>query len=269
MRPRAEHDRSMRMTENDWTAALDETGHGVIPGLLGTRECAAIAALYDEPSSFRSKVVMAKHGFGRGEYQYFGHPLPERVLELRRSLYEALVPAANRWAEALRKPGRYPARLEKYLAECHAAGQTRPTPLLLRYGPGDFNCLHQDLYGALAFPFQVTVLLSKPGVDFSGGEFVLTQQRPRMQSRVDVVPLSQGDAVAFVVNERPGAWNAWCVPGADASRGERGAFRPAAHAGDHLSRRRLSALRSWVPRGAPWLSVVEQRRRPTRTRRSR
>jgi len=203
VRPRAEHDRSMRMTENDWTAALDETGHGVIPGLLGTRECAAIAALYDEPSSFRSKVVMAKHGFGRGEYQYFGHPLPERVLELRRSLYEALVPAANRWAEALRKPGRYPAQLEKYLAECHAAGQTRPTPLLLRYGPGDFNCLHQDLYGALAFPFQVTVLLSKPGVDFSGGEFVLTQQRPRMQSRVDVVPLSQGDAAAFAVNERP------------------------------------------------------------------
>jgi hypothetical protein len=125
------------------------------------------------------------------------------VLELRRSLYETLAPVANRWAEALGKPARYPDRLERYLEECHAAGQTRPTPLLLRYGPGDFNCLHQDLYGALAFPFQVAVLLSEPEVDFTGAEFVLTQQRPRMQSRVDVVPLGQGDAVAFAVNERP------------------------------------------------------------------
>ena len=191
------------MAENDWTAALETAGHGVIRGLLGARECAAMAALYDDPARFRSKVVMAKHGFGRGEYQYLAHPLPERVLELRRSLYAALVPSANRWAEALGKPGRYPERLETYLEECHAAGQTRPTPLLLRYGPGDFNCLHQDLYGALAFPFQVTVLLSKPEADFRGGEFVLTQQRPRMQSRVDVVPLRQGDAVAFAVNERP------------------------------------------------------------------
>jgi hypothetical protein len=146
---------------------------------------------------------MAKHGFGRGEYQYFAHPLPERVVELRRSLYGTLVPVANRWAEALGKPTRYPERLEAYLEECQTGGQTRPTPLLLRYGPGDFNCLHQDLYGALAFPFQVTVLLSKPEADFGGGEFVLTQQRPRMQSRVDVVPLRQGDAVAFAVNERP------------------------------------------------------------------
>jgi uncharacterized protein len=191
------------MAENDWTAALEEVGHGVIPGLLEARECTAIAALYDDAARFRSKVVMAKHGFGRGEYQYFGHPLPQRVLELRRSLYEALAPVANRWAEALRKPGRYPDRLETYLEQCHAAGQNRPTPLLLRYGPGDFNCLHQDLYGALAFPFQVAVLLSEPGADFTGGEFVLTQQRPRMQSRVDVVPLRRGDAVAFAVNERP------------------------------------------------------------------
>jgi len=191
------------MAEDDWTAALEATGHGVIRALLGARECADIAALYGDPGRFRSKVVMAKHGFGRGEYQYFGHPLPQRVLELRGSLYPRLVPVANRWAEALGKKDRYPDRLEAYLERCHAAGQSRPTPLLLRYGPGDFNCLHQDLYGALAFPFQVAILLSKPEVDFSGGEFVLTQQRPRMQSRVDVVPLRQGDAVAFAVNERP------------------------------------------------------------------
>lgn len=191
------------MAETDWTAALERNGHGIIRGLLGRRECTTIATLYDEPGRFRSKVVMAKHGFGRGEYQYFDHPLPERVRTLRASLYEALVPAANRWAEALRKPGRYPERLEAYLERCHAAGQTRPTPLLLRYGPGDHNCLHQDVYGPAAFPFQVAVLLSRPGVDFTGGELVLAQQRPRMQSRVDVVPLEQGDAVAFAVNERP------------------------------------------------------------------
>ena len=203
MPSRGDGDTSVVMAENDWTAALEATGHGVIRGLLGARECPAISALYDEPARFRSRVVMAKHGFGRGEYQYFDHPLPARVLELRRSLYPLLVPVANRWAEALGKKDRYPDRLEAYLERCHAAGQSRPTPLLLRYGPGDFNCLHQDLYGALAFPFQVAVLLSKPEVDFVGGEFVLTQQRPRMQSRVDVVPLAQGDAVAFAVNERP------------------------------------------------------------------
>ena len=196
-------DRSVHMAEKDWTAALEATGHGIIRGLLGARECAEISALYDAPERFRSKVVMAKHGFGRGEYQYFGHPLPERVLTLRRSLYPGLVPVANQWAEALGKPERFPDQLEAYLERCHAGGQTRPTPLLLRYGPGDFNCLHQDLYGTLAFPFQVAVLLDRPGVDFTGGEFVLTQQRPRMQSRVDVVPLAQGDAVAFAVNERP------------------------------------------------------------------
>jgi uncharacterized protein len=191
------------MAENHWTAALEASGHGVIGRLLSARECAAISALYDQPERFRSKVVMARHGYGRGEYQYFANPLPERVLELRRSLYPLLVPVANRWAESLRKPDRFPERLEAYLQRCHAGGQTRPTPLLLRYGPGDFNCLHQDLYGSLSFPFQVAVLLSKPEVDFTGGEFVLTQQRPRMQSRVDVVPLQQGDAVAFAVNERP------------------------------------------------------------------
>lgn len=191
------------MGEDDWTRSLEETGHGVIRGLLDARECADVAELYDRPERFRSKVVMARHGFGRGEYQYFGHPLPERVSALRASLYQALFPLANRWAEALGKPSRYPGKLEEYLERCHAAGQTQPTPLLLRYGPGDFNCLHQDLYGPAAFPFQVAVLLSRPEVDFTGGEFVLTQQRPRMQSRVDVVRLQQGDAVAFAVNERP------------------------------------------------------------------
>lgn len=200
------------MGEQDWTQSLEKTGHGVIPGLLDGAECARLAALYDEPARFRSRVVMGKHGFGRGEYQYFGHPLPERVGALRASLYEALAPVANRWVEALERPSRYPDRLEDYLERCHAAGQSRPTPLLLRYGPGDFNCLHQDLYGPAVFPFQVAVLLSRPEVDFTGGEFVLTQQRPRMQSRVDVVALQQGDAVAFAVNERP-------------VQGTRGAFR--------------------------------------------
>ena len=191
------------MGEHEWTAALEATGHGVIPGLLDRDECIRLAALYDQPGRFRSKVVMAKHGFGRGEYQYFDHPLPRTVAALRASLYSTLVPVANRWAESLRKTSRYPEQLPDYLEQCHAAGQTRPTPLLLRYGPGDFNCLHQDLYGKASFPFQVTVLLSRPGEEFTGGEFVLTQQRPRMQSRVDVVPLEQGDAVVFAVDERP------------------------------------------------------------------
>jgi uncharacterized protein len=143
------------------------------------------------------------HGYGRGEYQYFANPLPRKVAQLRTGLYRPLVSVANRWMEALKRPTRYPTRLPAFLAECHAAGQNRPTPLLLKYGPEDFNCLHQDLYGAQVFPIQVAVLLSEPGKDFEGGDFVLTQQRPRMQSRVDVVPLRRGDAVAFAVNERP------------------------------------------------------------------
>jgi uncharacterized protein len=191
------------MSEHDWTSELEETGHGLIAGLVDAEECARLAALYDEPGRFRSRVIMARHGFGRGEYQYFDHPLPRRIRTLRSSLYTALAPVANRWMESLGESHRYPASLETYLETCHALGQTRPTPLLLRYGPGDFNCLHQDLYGAEAFPFQVTVLLSRPELDFTGGEFVLTQQRPRMQSRVEVVPLGQGDAVVFAVNERP------------------------------------------------------------------
>jgi hypothetical protein len=182
---------------------LDAAGFAVIPGLLASKDCAALARLYAEPDRFRSRVVMARHGYGRGEYQYFAHPLPRRVAQLRASLYRPLVSVANRWMEALGRPARYPTGLGRFLAECHAAGQTRPTPLLLKYGPGDFNCLHQDLYGAQVFPIQVAVLLSEPGKDFEGGDFVLTQQRPRMQSRVDVVPLRRGDAVAFAVNERP------------------------------------------------------------------
>ncbi len=202
MHPGTEHT-SPSMGETDWTTTLASRGHAVLPGLLDPDACAAVAGLYDDPRRFRSTVVMSRHGFGRGEYRYFDRPLPAPVHDLRTRLYAALAPVANRWAEALGRPERYPEDLDAYLTRCHAAGQTRPTPLLLRYGPGDFNCLHQDLYGALSFPFQVAVLLSQPGVDFSGGDFVLTQQRPRMQSRVDVVPLAQGDGVAFAVNERP------------------------------------------------------------------
>jgi hypothetical protein len=182
---------------------LDSRGSAVIERLLEPAECAALAALYPDSGLFRSRVVMARHGFGRGEYQYFGYPLPNIVRDLRTALYARLVPVANRWNEVLGMPDRYPEEHARYLAHCHAAGQTRPTPLLLRYGPGDYNCLHQDLYGELVFPLQVTILLSEPGRDFAGGEFVMTEQRPRMQSRVEVVPLAQGDAVVFAVNHRP------------------------------------------------------------------
>ncbi|MCG2586295.1 2OG-Fe(II) oxygenase [Massilia sp. TS11] len=181
-------------------AALDAHGYAVLPGLLAPEACAEVAAWYAEPARFRSKVVMARHGFGRGEYQYFAYPLPPLVQALRSQLYAPLAEIANRWQRALGSELRYPAAHADYLARCHAAGQTRPTPLLLQYGPGDENCLHQDLYGELVFPLQVAVLLSE---GFSGGEFVLTEQRPRMQSRVEVVPLRQGDAVVFPVNERP------------------------------------------------------------------
>jgi uncharacterized protein len=187
----------------DALRTLDAIGFAVLPRFLAARECLTLSELYAEPERFRSRVVMARHGYGRGEYQYFANPLPHRVAQLRTALYRPLVSVANRWMEAMGRPNRYPARLGAFLAECHAAGQTRPTPLLLKYGPGDFNCLHQDLYGAQVFPIQVAVLLSEPGKDFDGGAFVLTQQRPRMQSRVDVVPLRRGDAVAFAVNERP------------------------------------------------------------------
>ncbi|MGE0210348.1 MAG: 2OG-Fe(II) oxygenase [Parvibaculaceae bacterium] len=182
---------------------LDAWGAAVIEGLIAPENCADLAALYDEEARFRSRVVMARHGFGRGEYQYFSNPLPETVRTLRETLYPPLAEIANRWNARLGEAVRFPARHQAFLARCRAAGQTNPTPLLLRYGPGDYNCLHQDLYGEHVFPLQVAVLLSKPGSDFTGGEFVLAEQRPRMQSRAEVVHLKQGDAAVFPVRERP------------------------------------------------------------------
>jgi hypothetical protein len=190
----------------DWTALsaeLDAYGCALIPGLLAPEACETAAALYDRDGLFRSTVVMARHGFGRGEYRYFAYPLPDLVQDLRAALYPPLAEVANRWNAALGLPERFPDAHAAFLARCHAAGQTRPTPLLLRYRAGDYNCLHQDLYGAHVFPLQVAVLLSAPGRDFDGGEFVLTEQRPRMQSRAEVVPLAQGDAVVFAVRHRP------------------------------------------------------------------
>jgi len=190
----------------DWTAiaaSLDTQGWAVLPGLLSPTECARTAALYDQESGFRSRVVMARHGFGRGEYRYFAYPLPDTVARLRTGLYPPLAAIANLWNHRMGVAPRFPPAHGDFLARCHEAGQPRPTPLLLRYGPSDYNCLHQDLYGAHVFPLQLAVLLSEPGRDFTGGEFVLTEQRPRMQSRASVVPLHQGDAVVFAVNQRP------------------------------------------------------------------
>ena len=194
------------MSEVDWErvgADLDAFGCAIIPGLLSPEDCVAAAALYDRPGLFRSRVLMQQHGFGRGEYQYFAYPLPAPLAALRSALYPPLAAIANRWHGALGIDTRFPPDHEAYLARCHAAGQVKPTPLLLRYREGDYNCLHQDLYGELVFPLQAALLLSQPGVDFAGGEFVLTEQRPRMQSRAEVVPLGQGDAVVFAVNHRP------------------------------------------------------------------
>lgn len=184
-------------------AELDAQGAAVIPGLLDAAECRAMAARYQDADGFRSRVVMQRHGYGQGEYRYFDYPLPALVQQLRAAIYPQLVPLAHRWHERMGIEIRYPAEHADYLARCHAAGQTRPTPLLLQYGTGDYNCLHQDLYGEQVFPLQVAVLLSQPGTDFTGGEFVLTEQRPRMQSRAEVVPLQQGDAVVFAVHHRP------------------------------------------------------------------
>ena len=190
----------------DWSstaAALDAQGWAVLPQVMGRQACEELAALYDAPDRFRSQVIMARHGFGRGEYRYFAYPLPDRVAALRTRLYPPLARIANAWHARMGIERRFPGDHAAYLAECHAAGQTRPTPLLLRYGPGDYNCLHQDLYGAHVFSLQLAVLLSAPERDFTGGELVLTEQRPRMQSRAAVVPLAQGDAVVFAVNQRP------------------------------------------------------------------
>jgi hypothetical protein len=194
------------MKEIDWDrtgAELDAYGCAVVPALLDPGQCAALAGSYGNDALFRSRVVMERHGFGRGEYRYYAYPLPEDLARLRTGLYPPLARIANRWQAALGLDERYPLEHAQYLARCHGAGQARPTPLLLQYGPGDYNCLHQDLYGEHVFPLQVAVLLSRPDGDFSGGEFVLTEQRPRMQSRAEVVPLRQGDAVVFPVHTRP------------------------------------------------------------------
>jgi len=195
-----------RLATVDWGQIrenLDSQGWAVLPGLLADAECDAVAGLYGAGDLFRSHVVMARHGFGQGEYRYFAYPLPSLIEDLRTALYSRLAPIANDWHECMQIGTRFPGDHADFLGRCHAAGQVRPTPLLLRYGPGDYNCLHQDLYGEHVFPLQAAVLLSQPGEDFEGGEFVLTEQRPRMQSRVSVVPLARGDAVLFAVNSRP------------------------------------------------------------------
>ena len=189
-----------------WThveAELDERGYAVLPSLVSHDDCAALIAGYTDEAAYRSRIVMARHNFGRGEYKYFAYPLPPLVARLRESLYPPLAQIANRWNATLGIDDAFPLDHAGFLARCHAAGQTRPTPLLLAYEAGDYNCLHQDLYGAHVFPLQVAVLLAEPGRDFDGGELVLTEQRPRMQSRVEVVPLRRGDAVVFPVHHRP------------------------------------------------------------------
>jgi len=203
------------MTTIEWARVardLDAQGSAVIERLISPKECAALAALYPNDALFRSRVVMARHGFGQGEYKYFAYPLPELIARLRTTLYPHLAAIATRWNEAMGVEVGFPAKHSEFIKRCHGAGQRRPTPLLLQYGPGDFNCLHQDLYGEHVFPLQLTLLLSEPGRDFAGGEFVLTEQRPRMQSKAEVVPLRQGDAVIFAVRHRP-------------VRGTRGAYR--------------------------------------------
>jgi uncharacterized protein len=196
----------MRIAGLDWNRLerdIDRLGWATTGPVLTGEECAVLAASYDDDGLYRSRVVMARHGFGQGEYRYFAYPLPPLVERLRSGLYERLVPLANRWREAIGVDEPFPATHAGYLEACHAAGQLRPTALILRYGPGDYNCLHQDLYGELSFPLQAAFLLNEPGRDFSGGELVLTEQRPRMQSRVTVVPLQAGEAVIFAVNHRP------------------------------------------------------------------
>jgi hypothetical protein len=195
-----------RVDAIDWTQAtadLDAQGCAVLKGLLTSDECAALVSLYPDDKNFRSRIVMGRHGFGRGEYKYFAYPLPALIAQLRPELYARLCPVANRWNETMGIDIRYPDSHEAFLKRCHDAGQVRPTPLLLQYGVDDYNCLHQDLYGEHVFPLQVVMLLSEPGQDFTGGEFVLTEQRPRMQSRAEVVPLRRGDAAVFAVHHRP------------------------------------------------------------------
>jgi uncharacterized protein len=199
-------DAEARVNAFDWQRVgkeLDEQGNALLPGVLSPEECQALAWLYTDDGLFRSRVIMGRHGFGRGEYKYFSYPLPDIIQGLRTALYHRLAPVANRWNAAMGIDVRYPEQHGEFVQRCHDAGQLRPTPLLLQYGEGDYNCLHQDVYGEHVFPIQVAILLSEPAKDFTGGEFVLTEQRPRMQSRPEVVPLRQGDAVAFAVHHRP------------------------------------------------------------------
>jgi hypothetical protein len=206
IRPAPSSDFAARVDTLDWAQAeceLDAHGCSVVKGLLTSEECRTLAALYGDDAHFRSRIVMGRHGFGRGEYKYFSYPLPDLIADLRPRLYERLYGIANRWNQAMGIDILYPKNHAAFLKRCHDAGQAKPTPLLLQYGEGDYNCLHQDLYGEHVFPLQVAILLSEPGRDFEGGEFVLTEQRPRMQSRAEVVPLRQGDGVAFAVHHRP------------------------------------------------------------------
>lgn len=199
---------SNRLAAYDWNAAgqdLNQRGYTLLRKLLPAGVCKALSATFDEDNLFRNHIVMHQHGYGQGEYRYFCYPLPELVADLRASLYQRLAPVANEWSTKLGVNSRYPANLDEFTALCHSNDQLRPTPLLLRYGPGDYNRLHQDLYGAICFPLQVAVLLDEPGVDFTGGELVLTEQKARMQARPQVVDLQQGDGIVFAVNERPAA----------------------------------------------------------------
>lgn len=196
----------MRLRQIDWSsvhADLDAQGWALLPKLLDPEQADAIVSLYHQEKGFRSRVVMARHGFGRGEYKYFSYPLPPLVQALRKSAYPYLAPIANQWQERMGKDTRFPSTHDAFLKRCHQAGQSRPTPLLLEYSAGDYNCLHRDLYGDHVFPLQVAILLDQPGTDFTGGEFVMTEQRPRMQTRAMVLPLQKGDAAIFAVNSRP------------------------------------------------------------------
>lgn len=199
-------DPAKKLEQVDWSRFAEDLsarGSAVIERILSPEDCDALAALYPDDTRFRSRVIMSRHGFGKGEYKYFSYPLPDIIADLRTALYPRLAPVANDWNARMGIATRYPAKHKDFLALCHKAGQKRPTPLLLRYEEGDFNCLHQDLYGEFAFPLQATILLSEPERDFTGGEFVITEQRPRMQSRAEVVPLAQGDMVIFAVHRRP------------------------------------------------------------------
>ena len=229
---------AQRVAALDWRALgaeLDAQGSAVIPQLLSAPECRALAASYAQDRLFRSRVVMARHGFGRGEYRYFAYPLPAQIASWREALYARLAPIANAWNERLGLELSFPGVHAEFLARCHAAGQTRPTPLLLRYEAGDYNCLHQDLYGEHVFPLQVAVLLSQPGADFEGGEFVITEQRPRQQSRVEVLNLRQGDAAVFAVSHRPVEGARGTSSGESAARREPDSQRRTPHARPDLS----------------------------------